>query len=335
MPAGLGGAGYMALTFETVMGTYLPPSTAGTVFIPIISESLAYNEDAYYSPAIQQQTIVSSREQGYYHAEGDIVLDIEAWSLPYLLHCSRHNIAKSGAGPYVYTYTPSQAGSASTAASGNVPRTASITVVRNGIGFGYAGCVMNTIEFTLESGVLRGSFGVLGLSEATPGALGTPAWTQQSLFGAAAHSVYVDTAGASPAFAAADLTFNGWTSNYNYNAAAQNRIIASRSAAYISYGETEASYTTELDFLSKAEYDNMKNNTRRAVKFESLKGGASLAAATEAVQQNFFNSAYDAYPVNLGGMGDLIMASGVNGRALALAGGNPYSIVVKSATSIT
>lgn len=334
MPAGLGGAGYLALTFETVVGTYLPPTTAGTVFIPILSETLAYTEDAYYSPQIRQQTIESSREQGYYHVEGDVVMEFDANFAPYLLHCSRHNIAKSGAGPYTYLYTPSQAGSATTAASGNVPRTCSLTVIRNGVGFGYGGCEVNTIEATLDGGILKTTFGIVGLSEVTPGGLGSPAWSAPSLLGAAAHSVYVDAAGLTPAFAAADVTFNGFTANINYNAAAQNRINAARSASYISFGQTEATYSTELDFLTKAEYDNFKNNTRRAVKLESLKGGATFALATDAFQLIFYNSAYDAYPVALPSMGDLIMASGVTGRALAIAGGSPFQIGVKSAVNI-
>lgn len=334
MPAGLGGGGYLALTLETAMGTYLPPTTAGTVFVPILSETLNYTEDAYYSPAIKQQTIESSREQGYYHVEGDVVMEVDMDFLIYFLYCSRHTITKSGAGPYTYTFVPSQAGSASTAASGAVPRTASLSVIRNGVGFGYGGCVVNTWEFTIDNGILRCSMGILGLSEATPGGLGSPAWTAPGLFGAAAHSIYVDAAGLTPAFATPDTTFNGFTANLNYNGAAQNRINAARSASYISFGQTEATYNTELDFLSKAEYDNFKNNTRRAVKLESLFGGATYALATEAFQLIFYNSAYDAYPVNLPGMGDLIMASGVNGRALALAGGSPYQIGVKSAVSV-
>lgn len=335
MPAGLGAAGYLALTFETVMGTYLPPTTAGTVFIPILSETLAYTEDAYYSSQIRQQTVESSREQGYYHVEGDVVMEFDANYLPYLLYCSRHNIAKSGAGPYQYLFTPSQAGSATTAASGAVPRTASLTVIRNGVGFGYAGCVINTQEYTIDSGILKCTFGVLGLSEQAPGGLGTPAWVAPSLMGAAAHSIYVDTAGTAPAFASASLNFNGFTADINYNGTAENRINALRSAAYIAYHQTEATFNTELDFLDRTEYDNMKNNTRRAIKLESLKGAGTFAGATEAFQLIMYNTAYDTYPVALSSMNDLIMASGVTGRALVMTGGNPYQIGLKSAVSIT
>lgn len=334
MPAGLGAAGWLAICLETVMGTYLPPTTAGTVWVPILSETLAYSETPYYSEQIRQQTVYSERTQGFYFVQGDIVLEYDANYFPYFLHCGRHNIAKSGAGPYVYDYTPSQAGSSSTAASGNVQRTASITVVRNGVGFGYAGCSLDTIHHELDNGVLKFTLGMYGLSEATPAGLGTPAWIAPSLMGAAAHSVYTDAAGTAPAFATPDLTYNGFVADIKFNAAAQNRINNSRAASYISYGMTEADFTTELDFLNKTDYDNFKNNARKAVKFESLKGGATFALSTEAYNITFYNAAFDAYTTDLSGLANLIMAT-VTTRGLVQVGGNPYKISVKSPVSIT
>src|SRR4051812_32704965 len=94
MPAGIGGGGWLALTFETTMGTYLPPTTAGTLWIPILSEDLRYREDKYFSPQIRQQTIVSDVEQAPYHVEGDIRLEVDAQFLPHLMYCSRHIIVK-------------------------------------------------------------------------------------------------------------------------------------------------------------------------------------------------------------------------------------------------
>lgn len=333
MPAGLGAAGWLAVTLETVLGTYLPPTTAGTVWVPILNETLNYTENPYYSPQIRQQTVYSSREQGFYHVEGSVELEFDANFMPYFLHTGRHTIAKSGAGPYVYDYTPSQAGSSSTAASGNVQRSASLTVVRNGIGFGYGGCSLGTIHHELRDGVLVFTLGFTGLNEQVPSGLGSPAWIAPSLMGAAAHSVYVDAAGTSPAFATPDLTHNGFNADINFNPAPQNRINSSRAASYVSYGMTEANYDTELDFLSRTDFDNLKNNTRRAVKFESLKGGATFALATEAYQLTFFNSAYDVYETHLTGLADLIMAR-VTNRGLVQIGGAPYKISVKSPNSI-
>jgi hypothetical protein len=336
MPAGLGGGGAVAIVPEVTLGTGLDPTTAGAIWVPIISESLNYVEDKYYSEAIRQQTIDNDVKSSYYHVEGDIVAEVDMNWLPLMLYASRHSITKTGASaPFTYDFVPSSAGAASTAASGAVPRTMSITVQRNGIGFLYAGCVVNTWEFTIENGVLRVTMGILGTGETTPAGLGTATWTPPSLFGADAHSIYVAASGTAPTFSSASTDFNGFTANLNYNAAAQNRIVSARSASYISFGKTEATYTTELDFITKAEYDNFKAATTRAVKLESVKpSGSAFAAATEAFQLTFFRSAYDAYGIALGGIGDLIMAS-VTGHGLSQTGGVPYKITCKSPLTIT
>ena len=335
MPAGLGGANYVAWTLETVNGTYLPPSTAGTVFIPILSENLIYNEDRYYSPQIRQQTIVSDVKQSYYHVAGDIEWEVDPAFLPYMLHCSRHSIAKSGAGPYTYTYTPSQAGSSSTAASGNVARTASIAVIRNGEGFGYAGCVLGGYSFTIDEGILKMTANIMGLSEQEPAGLGSPSWAAPNLYGADSSSVYVAAAAVSPSFGAASLDFNGFTFNVNYNAEPQNRIRSDRSASFIKFGETESNYETELDFIDRSEYDNYVATTQRAVRLKSTHTGSqTLAASTDGVEIDINRSAYDSYEVDTPSMGDLVKAA-VNGRVIGIAGGSPFAVKVKSAVDIT
>jgi len=334
MPAGLGAGGYVFIALETTKGTYLDPTTVGGVFVPILEESLVYTEEKYTSPQIRQQVVISDAKPSYYHVEGDITLEVDPNNIVPFLYCSRHNITKTGAGPYTYKFTPSTAGSTSTAASGAVQRTASITVVRSGVGFGYAGCTMGGYEFTLEDGVLRVTFNVLGESEATPGALGTPSWVAPNLYGADSSAVYIDTAGATPTFATADLNHNGFTWRANHNAEAQNRITTARSAQYVSFGETEHSYETELDFINKTEYDNFKATTFRALQLRSLHGGSTLSASTDGVQLTTYRSFYETYEVSLSGMADLIMA-GVTGRGIVQSGGDAYSIEVKSAVSIT
>lgn len=334
MPAGLGGGGAVFVALESTMGTYVPPTGTG-VWVPIISETLDYNEDKYYSPQIRQQTIVSSVEQSYYSVGGDLVLEVDANYAPYFMYASRHALTKTGASaPYTYKAVPGSQGSASTAATGVVPRTASITVIRNGVGFGYAGCVVNTWEETIENGVLRWSLGILGISEELPAGLGTPTWLDPDLFGAAAHSIYLDAAGATPAFTDPYVTnFNGWTFRSDYNGSAQNRIQPQRSASYIAFGETNASYDTELDFLDRTDYDNMKNNVTRAIRKESIKGGSTWTAATRGVRTTVNRTSFDSYVVQLGGMGDLIMAR-VTGRAIGVSGGSAFAIECKSPVNI-
>ena len=334
MPAGLGGGGWVAISLETVMGTYQPPTTAGTVWVPILDESFVYTETKYYSPQIRQQTIVSDVQQSYYHIEGDIHMEVDPNFDPYFLYCSRHNITKTGAvAPYTYKFTPGSQGSVFGGTGAN-PRTASITIVRNGIGFGYAGCVAAGYEYTLDNGVLLVTYNMLGLSETDVGSLGTPVWTDPHLFGAAAHSVYVAASGVTPVFTTNDKNFNGFTFTANFNGAAQNRVVPDRAATYISYGETEANYNTELDFVDKTEYTNFKNAATRAVRLESVRGGTTFALASEAFRIDINRSAYDSYTVPLAGMGDLIMAT-VTGRSIGIAGGSAYSIEVKSSASIT
>ena len=328
MPAGLGGGGSVGIAFEATMGTYVAP----TVFVPILDEDFIYTESKYYSEQIRQTSIVSDVKSSYYHIEGPINMEVDPRFLPYFLYASRHNIAKTGAGPYEYTFTPSSAGGASTAASGAVPRTLSVTIVRNEVVFGYTGCVIGSFEFTVEEGVLRCSMDALGLAEAVQ-ANPTEAWVASDLLGADAHRIYLAASAVTPTFGAIDVNFNGFTFRANHNAEAQNRIHAQRSASYISYGITEAEIESELDFIDRVDYDNMVNNTTRAIKLESTNGGANFAASTSAVALQANRVSYDAYEPNLEGMGDLIMAD-FTGRIIGISGGDAYSIKVKSPTNI-
>lgn len=326
MPAGLGGGGKVGLGLETTMGTYAAP----TVFVPVLSESLRYMEDKYYSEQIRQQTIHSDVKSSYYHVEGDIEMEVDPTNHPYWLYASRHTPSFVGG---VYKFVPSSAGSASTAAGNATPKTLSITVVRNDVVFGYVGCVVGSFEYTIEDGVLRCTMNVLGMGEAEE-ATPSPTWPAPDLLGADAHRVYLAASGVTPTFGAVDVNFNGFTFRVNHNAEAQNRIRADRQASYISFGITEAEIESELDFLDRTDYDNMVNNTTRAIKLESTNGGATFAAAATAVRLQGNRVSYDAYDVGLEGMGDLIMA-GFTGRMIGIAGGDAYQIEVKSPAVIT
>jgi hypothetical protein len=337
MPAGIGGGGYLMFAFETTMGTYVQPNAAGAVAVPILNESLQYTEDKYLSEAIKQNvTIHTDAKPSYYHIEGDVEFEVDPRYLPYWLYITRHLITKTGSGPYVYEFTPSAAGSASTAATGAVARTASLSVFRNNEGFGYAGCVAGSISFEVRDGVLIGTVGVLGLSEVEPTDPGTPAWPDSNLYGADDIAIFLADAGATPTFTTYDINFNGFTLNLDFNAEAQNRIRPDRSASYISFGITDATFDTELDFIDRTDYDNFKATNDRAIRLQALHPGnaASFAAATDGVQLDANRYIYETYEMGLGGMGDLIMA-GTTGRILGQAGAAPYTLRVKSATNIS
>lgn len=332
--ADIGANGAVWIGIESAYGTASTVGTGG-VWMPVMTESLEYNEDPYFSEQIRQETTASSIVAAPYHVEGDLEFEVDANYLPYLLYASRHTLVKSGAGPYVYAATPSKIGSTY---PGGTAKGLTIGVIRNGQGFAYRGCVIPQWAFTIDGGILRCTASVLGLGETAFDASAlTPTWIDPDLFGADAHSVYVDTAGTSPTFTTRDDTFNGFTFTANHNGEAQNRIRPDRQASYIKYGMGEYTYDTELDFTSRAEYDNMKSKTLRSVKLESLIPGGmagTFAAATKAVRIIAYRSAYGTYGVSLGGAGDLVMAR-VTGRALAISGGNAYKIECKSPVNLT
>jgi hypothetical protein len=175
---------------------------------------------------------------------------------------------------------------------------------------------------------------IFGLGEAVQ-ADPAEAWVAPLLFGADAHRIVLDTAGAAPTFAGAvDVNHNGLTFGVNFNAEAQNRVRADRSASYISFGITEGTVSAEIDFLTRADYDNFKSTNKRAIRMESLIGGATLALATHGVRLQANNYFFDSYSIPLEGMGDLITAD-TEGRMLGIAGGDAYEVHVKSAAAIT
>lgn len=335
---GIGGTGYVFIAPETAMGTFVQPNHASALAVPILEESLAYTEDKYMSRQIRKSAIVSEVKQSYYHVEGDIVMEADPNYLPYFLHASRHIITKTGASaPFTYKYVPGAFGSAITEAGPQGRKTLSITVVRNGEGFGYAGCSVGRMEWTIEDGVLRVTFGIVGLSEEEPSSVpANPTWLAANLYGADSSNIFVDAAAVAPPFAGSPVEdFNGFTFTADYNAEAQNRIKAARSAAFVSYGENEATYDTELDFIDRAEYDNFVNTTYRAMKLQALHPGnaATLAAATDGVVIQINRSVYETYDVTLGALEELTMA-GVTGRVVGIAGGDPFSITVKTPVDI-
>lgn len=331
MPAGIGGGGYVIIALEATNGTFVQPDAAGAIAVPILDESLKYTSDPYYSPQLRKQTIVSDVKKGYYHVEGDIHMEADPRFLPYFLHATRHTIGFSSG---VYTYAPSSAGSTSTAASGNVQRTMSISIYRNEQGFGYAGCTCGGYEWVIEDGVLKVTFNMLGLSEQEPTGTPAPAFVAPDLFGADAHEISVAASAAAPTFGAPSVDYNGYTFRAEFGAEPQNRIRRDRSASYISFGETVANLETELDFIDRTEYDAFVNTDQRAVRMESINGGANFAAATSGVRITANRMVWEDYDLGLEGIGDLIMA-GVNGRAIGIAAGDAYKIEVKSPTTIT
>jgi hypothetical protein len=330
---GLGGGGSLGIAFETTMGTYVPPA----VFVPIITESLDYNSEPYLSEQIRQQSIHSEAKPSYYHVEGDIEMEVDPRFLPYFMYLGRHTATKTGAAtPWTYKFVPNSAGTASTATGVTTEKTASITVVKNGERFGFTGCAMTGFEFSVntDTGILMCTVNIMGLAEAEP-ADPTEVWVAPDLLGADAHRIYLDAAGAAPTFAGgADVNHNGVTFGVNFNGTPQPRVRADRSASYIAFGITEGTVSAEIDFLTRTDYNNFKAVNKRAIRIESLNGGATLAAATSGVRMQANNYFFNSYAVPLEGMGDLIAAD-TEGRMLGITGGDAYEVHVVSPAAIT
>lgn len=327
MPIGVGGGGYVGIAFETVYGTYVAP----TVFHPILNESLQYNEEKYFSPAIRKSVVVNDVAQNFYHVAGDIDVDVDpAWFVHYM-YCCRHTIAKTGAGPYVYTYIPSAVASAGTGSGPTVPKSLSITIVRNEVVFKYVGCVVGSFNLRVEDGVLKSQMSIVGLGEISGGADSPPAPTfaAPSIMGAGSHVVSLDTAGAAPAFAAASTIFNTFQAELNNNGEPRNRIVSSRQASAVVWGEGEYTITAGFDFEARGDYDNLINATAKAVRLLSTKDANNIVSLTA------FRAIYNTYPIQLEGIGDVLTAD-AEMRIVNQAGASgPYELKVTSPTTIT
>lgn len=326
---GLSGAGAFGIALEATKGTW----TAPTVWIPVLSEGFRYVENRYFSPQIREESMFSDVKQGYYHIEGDMEMEADARFLPYLLHAAPHTIGKTGTGPWEYTFVPSGAGSTSTGA-GNIQKTLAITIIRNAQVFRYSGCTCGSLRFFIDEGILKFGTNLFGEEEVAAGAPGAPSWVASSLYGADASAIFSDAAGATPAFATQEMGFEGFTWEANFNPTAENRIIRERSANYIAFHQTEISLDTTLDFENRTEYDNFVATTQKAFRLESLNGGVSFAAATDAVRVDTNRVVYETYDLGLSGLADIIKA-GVTGQGIALASGDAYKLWVKSPINIT
>lgn len=335
MAAGLGAGGAVGVALETAAapGTWVTPA----VWVPVKEENFSYNEDRYFSDAIRQQTISQAAKQGFYHIEGNLNMEVDTRTLPYFLHASRLGVTKTGASsPFTYKYAPT-----SGAQIPSTNRTISITILRNGQWFGYAGCVVGGFEITVDGGVLMFNItNLLGTTDvpqatitATPP---VPSFTTPQLLGAAAHSIAIgdgavpSTLAGTSAMAGATVNqkFSGFTFTDNENAEAQSRINQSRAAAYISFGITEPQVSASLDFDTRTDYDHFVATDSKRLQFISTNGSA------DAVYINNYNMVFDEYPVSLGGWGDIIMADAVL-RGISSGGTNPaFDINVLSSASL-
>jgi hypothetical protein len=307
MAPGIGASGIMGIALETVAGTYLAP----TKYVPFYKESLKYEQDTNWRRPIRQTPDVVGAVAGDSFVNGDIEMEALHDCVPYFLMAARATFIKTGAGPYVYTFTPS--------ASAIPLKTLSITIVRNGIVFGYSGCVVGGFEFSIDKGMLMFKPDIVGRDELVQSAP-TPTWPTSVPFGAGSYSLQIPTA---------SQVFDADTFEFKIDDKAEPAFRLKNTgtgAQFISYGERDVNIKSERDFEARTEYDAFKALTAQSITLAATQGAniISLVAAT---------AVKDTYEVNLDGQGDLVRAS--IEYVGTLGAGNAYGAAITTTENIT
>jgi hypothetical protein len=307
MPPGIGAGGFAGLALETVPGTYAPP----TKYFPFTSESLAWQQDINQRRPIRQTADVVGAVLGNAHVEGDLTMEALEDVVPYFLYCARATVTKTGTTNLTYVFKPN---------ANSIPsRTMSITVVRNGQVFGYVGLVVSSFTFNVDNGELMFTASMVGRDEATQ-TTPTPTFVNTAPFSLGQFTTKINGATITDA--------DTFSFQVEDNGAAQNRIMATRGAAFVSYGERNVTVSMDRDFNDRSEYDAWKVLTQYAVHLDAVKGVNNSIAIDVPV-------AYKSeYSVNLGGQGDLLRVTN-SWVGIIDATGNSYTVTILCQESIT
>ena len=300
--------------FPTLNSAYSPGTyTAPTKFFPLISESLVTPQATIWRRPIRNSADVIGAVAGNFNVQGDITAEFLEDVSIYLLGASRVSIVKSGSSPnFVYTITPS--------AIAIPAKTLSITAVRNGIVFGYVGCVVVQNSFTVNDGLLMHNVSVIGRDEAVQ-SVPTPTWPTTVPFGAGQYSIEIPTGSA-----VLDTDTFEWTLNDNGTPNFRLKNTG-RGAQFINFGERESTLKFERDFETRADYDAFKALTAQAITITASKGTNNSVSIVSPV------AVKDTYEVSMPGQGDLVRAS-INYRNIADATGVCYTMTLKTQESI-
>ena len=313
----IGGLGTLGIGFETTYGTYAAP----TKFLPIRSESLALVEDRQYRMNIRGLADRQNPIQGYTRIEGDIEFEVTSTTLPYFLYLARVAPSRTGVGPYVYTFAPANVTLPTTAAGVTNRKTGSLYVKRGDNVFGYAGCSVGRLAFSVVDSILMCTASLMGLTEADQTEDAETFDTKQPY--SAGDVTFEFGVSAAPA----RTDFDSVTIDLNDNAENQQRIKAGTGPAYITWGEREVSGSADHDFDTKDDYDRFVAQT----KLELILTGSNSATDDE-VELKVVAVAIDSYQTNLTALGELVRASfDYHGYYDT---GDVYSFVVKTTESI-
>lgn len=282
------GGGHVGVQLESTTGTYIAPA----VFVPIESESLSENRtDAVRSP-ILGRAVNSGKVKGRAMVQGEITMEAIPEIMVYFLTASRmgNNIAKTGAGPYVYTMNDDAVAHLKTN-----NRSLTIVTSRAGIGFAYLGCQVVGSRFFFEDGIPKVAWTIIGREQTeayTPGSVTDP--TEVPF---AADEIDIKIAGSSR------VDLDSFEMVVDDSGEAKFNLSGAAGADYIKFGEHTASASFEIDFESKADYAIWVARTVQEVIMTWTKG------ANQIVSIELHGGLYDSFEVGLDGLGDQVKAA--------------------------
>ena len=311
MPVGIGGAGSVGIAHEVTPGTYVAP----TRFLPVRSESMQFINEVQYTRPIMQVVDNVHAVEGPQRVEGDIEFELIEDIFTFLMYGARMSVAKSGSSPnFTYTFTPSM-----TAEHAN--KTLSLTIVRNDVIFGYTGCVIGSIEISVDSGLAICTMSLLGRGETTQ-ANPTEAFPVTEPFGADAYTIEIPSG--SPVTDTDTLTWS-----VDESAEAVYRLGQAQAAAFVKYGERSITASVERDFINKTDYDGFKAVTAQALRFLISK---TASRSVDILTRSAIKSSYE---VNLSGQGDLVRGSIEYEGKYDFANSESFRIITKTDIDIT
>ena len=305
----LGAAGYIGVAIETTPNEYEAP----TKFFPIRTEGLSWVQNTNWRRVIRGTADVIGAVAGNGNVEGDIDMELLTDVLPYFLLCARGELTKDGTDPFEYEFTPTHGALAA--------NTMSITIVRGEEAFGYVGCVVSSMTFSVDNDMAVMNLSILGAAEESVTTPASPAYGDDVPFGAGTWSLQIPTA--TQIFDADNFSFE-----INDNGEVQNRLKDSLGAEFISYGERDLQLSLDRDFEDRDEYQHFKDLTSRSVTV------ALNEAANNQVTIEMVAAIIDEYAVNLSGVGDLVRSS-TTYMGTAGSANEAYNIVITTDEDVT
>jgi len=289
-------------------GVYVAP----TKFFPFMSESLVTPQETIWRRPMRQSADIIGAVPGNTHMEGDMGMEALEDVVVYFLKASRTTLVKTGTTNFTYVFTPNAAGVA--------VATLSLTMVRNGIVFGYTGVCLSSMTFTVEDGILMFNTSLMGRDEAVQ-TLPTATWPITVPFGAGQYSMEIPTG--TPV-----LDSDAFEFTVEHNAEPQFRLkTPGRGAQFIKYGENNSTLTLERDFESRTDYDAFKALTAQSITLVASKG------ANNSISMLMPVAIKDSYEVTAPGQGDLVRSS-VAYQNVINASGVAWEITVKTQEDI-